>query len=198
MGLLLKLEYYITAINNMMYSKAGPPCFPPRDLTLMCVFFQCCSYMLLEITVDNSGLLYVRKQFPRRDGLQGRVECKVSWSNCPCGKTLPGFTPRCVLGHPSLAPVVFIQPSNECVSVSPDLNEAYVHPHMSRCEHVQFGIMQFVCVCVIFDYLCTAPDRILENISLQARGKKNPLEKSKYIYLSLPISTRKNNHAAGH
>lgn len=51
---------------------------------------------------DRSGLIHVRKQFPRRDGRQDCMECKVSWSNCPCGKTLPGFSPRTVLGHPSL------------------------------------------------------------------------------------------------
>lgn len=56
-----------------------------------------------ELIWDSSRLIYVRKQFPRIVGLHSCVECKVSWSNCPCGKTLPGFSPRSVLGHPSLA-----------------------------------------------------------------------------------------------
>lgn len=43
---------------------------------------------------DSSRLIYVRKWFPWIDGLQGCVECKISWSNCPCGKTLPGFSPK--------------------------------------------------------------------------------------------------------
>lgn len=44
----------------------------------------------------------VRKRLSGLDGRQVGMECKVSCSNCPCGNILPGFSPRSVLGHPSL------------------------------------------------------------------------------------------------
>ena len=54
-----------------------------------------------EFAQGNNRFLNSRKWFPRRDALQDHTECMLSWRDCPCGKTLPGFSPRCVLGRPS-------------------------------------------------------------------------------------------------
>ena len=100
---------------------------------------------------------------------------KVSWSNCLGGKTLPGFSPRSVLGHPSLALSL-----RRCLFSA--RSRALGHLNEADSEHVWF-IVYYCCSLLVYG---ARQNPCSENFSLGARGKK-PLEKAKYIYLFLPI-----------
>ena len=93
------------------------------------------------------------------------MECKVSWSNCPCGKTLPGFSPKSVLGTSFTCLTLLCclcSPMNPCGSTLGDLNETYCQPHMLGYHCGVFAVADkcifFYCSLLV---LCTALDRIL-------------------------------------
>lgn len=149
-----------------------------------CVQFAAsCPYMCcLRCIWDGSRLISIRKWFPRRDGLQGRVECKVSWSNCLCGKTLPGFSQRSVLGHPSLdlwlLRGVYLASEASLRSAGCDMYGLHVF-----CVEQQTNVFL-----IIFSvaYLCAVLDRIFFSWEFFSSSSREETSRENQIYLHIP------------